>query len=189
MNSIWTLVLLVLTFLIFTIILWAILCFNRLILLQNRQKEGWSGIEVQLKRRHDLVPLLVSAVKGYAAHEQSTFQAVTEARSQAIAHLTPGESPQAESNLSGSLGNVLLLAEDYPDLKASGNFHTLMEELVQVENDIQFARRFYNGAVRDFSNQAQMFPGNLVAGTFQFIPGPYFELSLATEKEAPEVHL
>jgi len=174
---------------LFALAAWVILYYNRFIGLRNQQIEGWSGIEVQLKRRHDLIPRLVETVRGYSGHEQTTLRKVTEARSYACSHLTPSESPEAESRLSGDLAQVLMLAEDYPDLKANTTFQQLMEQLVEVENQIQYARRFYNGAVRDFRNQTQMFPGNLVAGLFKFEALPFFELSTPTEGINPEIRL
>jgi LemA protein len=169
--------------------LWIVLLFNRLVRLRNQQKEGWSGIEIQLKRRHDLVPRLVTVVRGYTEHEKKTLEATAQARTHAASHLNPEESPAAESGLSQHLGTLIALAENYPNLKAAGNFQQLFRELVNIENDIQFARRFYNGAVRDFRNATMIFPNNLIAGPMGFQPAPFFELSCTTEAINPGVKL
>lgn len=147
---------------------WLILTYNGLITLRNRVEEAWSDIEVQLKRRYDLIPNLVNTVKGYAKHEEGVFTKVTEARSRAMQAGTPAEHAQAENMLSQSLKSLFAVAESYPDLKASENFHHLQTELVDAEDKIQAARRFYNGQTRDFNTKLQIFPTNLIGNALGF---------------------
>lgn len=159
----------------------AVVMYNRFITLENRAEEAWADIDVQLKRRHDLIPNLVDTVKGYMEHEQDTFQQVTEARSQAMQAGSPQEQGQAEDMLSNALKSLFAVAEDYPDLKASDNFKELQRELTDTENKIQAARRFYNGNVRDLNTAVETFPQNIIAGMFGFSQREYFEL----EEESP----
>ncbi len=140
--------------------------YNSLVTLQQRVEEGWSDIDVQLKRRYDLIPNLVETVKGYARHEQEAFDRVTRARSQALSAQSVAEHGKAENMLTGALKSVFALAEAYPDLKANQNFAKLQEELSDTENKIQAARRFYNGMVRDFNTKLEVFPSNMIAGFF-----------------------
>lgn len=165
---------------------WLARAFNRLVRARNRMREGWSGIEVQIKRRHDLVPRLVETVKAYCAHERKVLEAVTRERGTAQAAKTPGEATRAEQSLGKGLGRIVALAEAYPELKADASFRDLMTRLVEIENEIQYARRYYNGSVRDLNNLIESFPTNLVARLFGFRPGEFFEVSIASERLAPE---
>jgi LemA protein len=169
------------------IILWIIFIYNRLITLRNRAREAWSDIDVQLKRRHDLIPNLVETVKGYASHERETFENVTEARVKAISAQGMKERAEAENVLSNTLKTLFAVAENYPDLKASTNFLELQRELSDTENKIQSARRFYNGNIRDLNIKIESFPANIIAGLFKFIKMEFFGIEEAEEREAPEV--
>lgn len=163
--------------------------YNRLVALRNQLREAWSGVDVQLKRRHDLIPNLVECVKGYRTHEQNVLEAVARERGLAqTAQGIPGTSA-AENGLTQNLRSLFAIAEAYPDLKADKNFRQLSATLVDVENDIQFARRYYNGSVRDLNNLVQTFPSLLVARGFKFTPAEFFEIETATERTAPEVKL
>ena len=158
------------------IILWAIFSYNSFVALVNRTKEAWADIDVQLKRRYDLIPNLVNTVKGYATHESSVFENVTKARSAAMGAGTPAEKGVAENNLAGALKSVFAISEAYPELKANQNFLSLQAELSDTENKIQAARRFYNGNVRDLNISVDSFPGNLIASMFHFAKQEFFEL-------------
>ena len=159
------------------LILWAIIAFNRLVSLRNRAGEAWADIEVQLKRRYDLIPNLVTTVKGYAAHESSAFENVTKARASAMgAGNNLAAKGQAENMLSGALKSIFAIAEAYPDLKANQNFLSLQNELSDTENKIQAARRFYNANVRDLNTAIQKFPSNILAGMFGFTKKEFFDL-------------
>ncbi len=166
-------------------IVWAIFAYNRFISFIQRSKEAWADIDVQLKRRYDLIPNLIETVKGYAAHERETFDSVTKARAEATSinvdptNITPEQIQAmagAEQTLTGALGKLLAVAENYPDLKANENFLELQRELTDTENKIQAARRFYNGNVRDLIIALDSFPSNLIAKMFSFKPMEYFEL-------------
>jgi len=157
------------------ILLWAMLAFNRLVRLRNQFRTAWADIDVQLQRRHDLVPQLVEAVKGYAAHERATLEAVAELRNQALAAHGAARQGQAESMLEHSLSRLIALQEAYPELKASDNFRQLSAGLVEVEDHLQYARRFYNGAVRDFNDAIQRFPTLAIAGPFGFRTAEFFQ--------------
>ena len=150
--------------------------YNHLITLVQRTKEAWADIDVQLKRRYDLIPNLVETVKGYAAHEKTTLEGVTAARTAAMNAQGPEAKAQAENMLSGALKSIFALSEAYPDLKANQSFLSLQAELSDTENKIQAARRFYNGNVRDLSTAMQVFPGNIIANMFHFEAQKYFEL-------------
>jgi LemA protein len=170
--------------------LFFIALYNRLVTLRQRVKEAWADIDVQLKRRHDLIPNLVETVKGYATHEASVFQKVTEARAAAVAagaSGTPEQRAQAENVLTGALRSVFAVAEAYPQLQASQNFRDLQENLTATEDKISFARRFYNGNVRDYNTALQTLPTSIFAGMLGFQPEQYFELTDATEREVPQV--
>lgn len=168
------------------IVLWAIGMYNGLIRLKNRVDEAWSDIDVQLKRRHDLIPNLVSTVKGYAAHEKEVFEKVTEARANAISAGTAEEKAGAENMLSGALKSLFAVAEAYPDLKANQNFLELQRELTDTEDKIQASRRFYNANVRDFNTKVEVFPTNIFAGMLHFVKREFFEAE-AGEKENVKV--
>jgi LemA protein len=165
-----------------------VVIYNGLVGARNRVDEAWSGIDVQLKRRHDLVPNLVAAVKGYAAHEQSTLQAVTDARAQAVSAQGAGPTATAENELSARLLDVRAVAEGYPELRASENFQQLQVELSQLEDEIQAARRLYNGNVQSYDTKRQVFPNSIVAARGPFPSKPLFELAdPAAERANPQV--
>jgi LemA protein len=161
------------------LVLWAVLAFNGLVSKRNRAQEAWSDIDVQLKRRYDLIPNLVNTVKGYATHESTAFENVTKARAAAMGATGLADKGQAETALAASLKSVFAIAEAYPDLKANQNFLSLQGELTDTEDKIQAARRFYNGNVRDLNTSIQAFPGNLIAGAFRFTPMEFFQLDAA----------
>lgn len=168
------------------VLAWLITVFNGLIRLKNRVQEAFSDIDVQLKRRHDLIPNLVETVKGYAKHERELFEKVTKARTAAISAQGVAEKGQAENMLSQTLKSIFAVAENYPDLKASQNFLQLQDELSDTENKIQAARRFYNGQVRDFNTKTQLFPNNLIAGAMGFKDFEFFQPE-ASERKNVEV--
>jgi LemA protein len=189
MNAMWILIGVVVLMLVY-----GIAAYNKFIKLIQRAKEAWADIDVQLKRRYDLIPNLVSTVKGYAAHESETLNAVTEARAAATqthvdpSNITPDQIAAmagAESSLSGALGRLMAISENYPDLKANTNFLELQRELSDTENKIQAARRFYNGNVRDLNIAIQSFPSNLIAGMFSFKSEEFFELEEGSEEKEP----
>lgn len=170
------------------LVLWAVGLYNRLVRARNEIKNAWSQIDVQLKRRWDLIPNLVETVRGYMQHERETLEAVTKARQQAIS--VTGDvaaRAQAESLLSQTLRSLFAVAENYPDLKANQNFMALQEELTSTENRIAFARQYYNDAVLRLNNLIQMFPSNLIARLFGFNPEVYFQLEAPEERRRPEV--
>lgn len=168
------------------VVLWVIAVFNGLIRLKNRTDEAWSDIDVQLKRRHDLIPNLIETVKGYAAHERQAFESVTNARAKAIGAQGIEEKGKAENMLSGTLKTLFAVAENYPQLKANENFLQLQNELSDTENKIQAARRFYNGNVRDLNIKIETFPSRIIAGMLGFKKREFFEAE-AGEKEVPQV--
>jgi len=160
------------------LVVWAVLVYNRLVTLVNRSKEAWADIEVQLKRRYDLIPNLVNTVKGYATHESSAFENVTKARNMAMGAQGPTAAhAQAENMLTGALKSIFALAEAYPDLKANQNFLALQNELSDTENKIQAARRFYNTNIRDLNTKIEVFPSNFLAGIFHFSKMEFFDLA------------
>jgi LemA protein len=161
---------------VFLLVIWLISMYNSFISMINRVKEAWSDIEVQLKRRYDLIPNLVSTVKGYATHESTAFEKVTQARAAAMGAKTMGDHTKSEVLLSGAVSGIFGIAEAYPDLKANTNFIGLQNELSDTENKIQAARRFYNGNVRDFNTVIESFPQNLMAKIFSFTKQEFFEL-------------
>jgi len=164
----------------------AVFIYNSLIVKRNRVDEAWSDINVQLKRRYDLIPNLVDTVKGYAKHEKELFEKVTQARSAAMGAGTMAEKAQAENMLSQTLKSLFAVSENYPDLKASQNFLQLQDELSDTENKIQAARRFYNGNVLEFNNTIQQFPTNVFAGVFNFSKRDFFQLENEAEKQVPK---
>ncbi|MFH1457475.1 MAG: LemA family protein [Patescibacteria group bacterium] len=169
------------------VVLWLAGVYNALVRLNNKTKEAWSDIDVQLKRRHDLIPNLVETVKGYAKHEKAVFTQVTDARANAISAKNPTESAQAENALTGALKSLFAVAENYPELKASQNFQELQKQLEETENKIEASRRFYNANVRDFNTKIETFPTNMVAGMFKFKRYDFYEVADAKEKENVEV--
>ncbi|HOK35152.1 MAG TPA: LemA family protein [Candidatus Pacearchaeota archaeon] len=169
------------------LILWGIAIYNELVKRRNRCKEAWADIDVQLKRRYDLIPNLVETVKGYAGHERELFEKVTEARTQAMGAKDLKEKGEAENNLSNTLKSLFAVAENYPELKASQNFLELQRELRDTEDKLQAARRFYNSNVRDFNTQIETFPSNVIASMFNFKPMEFFELGEIKEKEPVKV--
>jgi len=172
---------------VLAIVLWIL--YNRLVRLRNQLKNAWAQIDVQLKRRHDLIPNLVETVKGYMKHERETLEAVTKARNlaQQASSAGAGQRGKAEGELSSALSRLLAVVERYPDLKANQNFLALQEELTSTENKISFSRQFYNDSVLKYNNQTQMVPSNIVASMFRFKAGEFFEVTLAAEREAPKV--
>jgi LemA protein len=165
------------------------LFYNRFVKLRNMVKEGWSGIDVQLTRRAALIPNLVETVKGYMAHERNLLFEITDLRSRSLRSEKVGEKGEIETALSSSLGNLIAVAEGYPDLKASGNFLALQKELADIEDQIQMARRYYNGTVRNFNIAVESFPGNLVAKPFAFVQAEFFALDDADERPAPRISM
>ena len=162
--------------------------YNKLVRLRNTVKSSWSDIDVQCKKRYDLVPNLVETVKGYAAHEKSVFEKVTQARSMAMQASSPGEVAKAENMLRDTLKSLFAVAEAYPELKANANFQQLQTQLQELENSIESARRYYNAVVRDYNTMTESFPSNLIASQFKFEKAEFFELEEPTaERKAPKV--
>jgi len=169
------------------LILFVIGIYNALVRLRNQVDNAWSQIDVQLKRRHDLIPNLVETAKGYMKHERETFEAITKARSQAMGARSVSEASKAEGALGEALSKFMLVVENYPELKANQNFLALQEELSSTENRIAFARQNYNDQVLFFNNKTQMFPSNIIAGMFAFGKRDFFEVQIAAEREVPKV--
>ncbi len=169
------------------LLIWAIFIYNKLVRDKNRVLAAWSDIDVQLKRRHDLIPKLVEAVKVYSDYEQSTLKEITRLRTQAEQTPAPGEKGRLEGSLTGHIRNMLLLAEAYPDLKASGQYLDLLQQLSDVENHIQYARRYYNGSVRNLNVRIDSFPDLLIARLFRYRKAEFFELESAVEADPPEI--
>ncbi len=163
--------------------------FNRLIRLKNQVREAWSGVDVQLKRRHDLVPMLVDCVRGYQVHEKGLFDDLAQTRARALDARGAASASPVEQELGGRLRALVALAEAYPELKAGQNFSELSRNLVEIEDQLQYARRFYNGSVRDFNNLVESFPSRIVAGLCGFAPADFFEIESAVERKTPEVRL
>jgi LemA protein len=173
--------------LVAVVIIMLVSIYNSLIRLRNQVKNAWSQIDVQLKRRHDLIPNLIETVKGYMTHERETLQNITDARSKAMGADTVADKAKAESALSGAMSKFFLVVENYPDLKANQNFLALQEELTSTENKISFARQSYNDQVLFYNNKIEMFPSNIIAGMFNFNKEDFFEIEDATEREVPKV--
>ncbi|MBN2267426.1 MAG: LemA family protein [Candidatus Babeliaceae bacterium] len=169
------------------VILWGIAAYNRLVQLKALSDEGWSGIDVQLKRRYDLVPNLVAVVKQYSIHEKEVLEKVTQYRSMAINATTVADKATAEVGLSQTLKTLFAVAESYPDLKANINFLELQKDLGSLEHELQLARRYYNGAARNYNIATRTFPASLIAHLTGFIPVPYFEVDNAAERQNPQV--
>ncbi len=180
--------LLILLGLIAVIVGWVVGMYNGLVAVRNQVKEAWAQVDVQLKRRYDLIPNLLETVKGYMNHERETLEAVTQAR--AAVGGSGGNMEQrmaAEAGLTGALGRLFAVSERYPDLKASTNFLALQEELASTENKISFSRQFYNEVVMRMNNKVQMFPSNIIAGMFNFTAEKFFEIENEVERDAPKV--
>jgi len=173
---------------IVVLVIFVIGIYNALIQLRNQVDNAWSQIDVQLKRRHDLIPNLVETAKGYMKHESETFKAITEARSKAMGAGSVADSAKAEGSLGQALSNFMLVVENYPDLKANQNFLSIQEELTSTENKISFARQSYNDQVLFFNNKIQMFPSNIVANSFNFGKRDFFEIEDAAQREVPKVN-
>ena len=179
-------------FLIFVVVIGLLIAvfvgiYNSLVKLRNMSEQSWSDIDVQLKRRYDLVPNLVETVKGYASHEKDTFEKVVQARNAAMQASSPGDKAQAENILQSTLKSLFALAESYPDLKANQNFVELQKELSNIEEQIQLSRRYYNAVVRDLNTKIESVPSNVVANMFGFAKKEYFELDSTEERRAPQV--
>jgi len=168
-------------------LLWGVGVYNGLVKLKNIMLEAWSGVDVQLKKRYDLIPNLLETVKGYASHEKELFENVTKARANAQQADGIAEQQAAEKSLQSALVNVFAVAEAYPDLKANENFQQLQTELSVIEKDIEMARRYYNGSVRDYNTKIESFPSNLIAGAFKFDKAEFFEIENAAERAVPKV--
>jgi LemA protein len=179
--------LLIILGIIVVLVIWLIGIYNSLVKLRNQVKNAWSQIDVQLKRRHDLIPNLIETVKGYMKHEKETLENITAYRSQAMEASSVGEKAKAEGLLGGALGQLQVAVEAYPDLKANQNFLSLQEELTSTENKISFSRQNYNDQVLFYNNKIQMFPSNIVANMFSFNEEEFFELEDPSEKAVPKV--
>jgi LemA protein len=179
--------LIVIVAIIVVLALAAVVIYNRLVRLRNRAENSWAQVDVQLRRRYDLIPNLVETVKGYASHERATFEEVTRARTAAQQASGVAEQAQAENVLTAAIGRLFAVAEDYPELRASENFQQLQTELSEVEQKIAVARQIYNDAVLSYDNALETVPTNVVAGMFNFEPMPYFEVEDAAAREAPQV--
>lgn len=177
----------VLLVLLILVVVGVVAVYNRLVRLRVQCDNAWADIDVQLKRRHDLIPNIVQTVKGYAAHERDTLEEVVAARNQAMAAEGPAAQAEAEGMLTNALKSLFALSEDYPDLKAAENFRQLQSTLSEIESALQNARRYYNAVVRDFNTKVQQFPSNLVAGTFGFETREFFALAEESERAVPEV--
>jgi LemA protein len=171
------------------IIIYIAITYNRLIQKRNMLQEAWSNVDVQLKRRHDLIPNLIEAVKGYAKHEKKIFEDITRIRSQSMSVDTVKEKSKSERSLTESLRNLFAVAEAYPDLKANQNFMDLQKKLTDIEEEIQMARRYYNGTTRDFNILVESVPSNIIARLFNFPIRDYFEIEVTGEREVPAVKL
>lgn len=168
------------------VVLWAIMTYNGLVSRRAMVAEGWSGIDAQLKRRSDLIPNLVETVKGYATHERTTFDELTKMRAGAGSQ-DPAQRAASETAITAAIGKIMAVAEAYPDLKASANFQSLQKDLADLEDQIQLARRYYNGAVRNFNVSVQQFPSNLIANMGGFTAAQFFQLDNAAERNVPKV--
>jgi len=172
-------------FLLITVVV-VVSIYNKLVAFKNRMQEAWSGIDVYLKKRHDLVPNLVETVKGYAAHEKQTFEDVARCRAQAMNATGQSAQMESEAGLGKALGRLMAVAESYPELKANLNFMQLQKQLAQIEEELALSRRYYNGTVRENNIYVERFPSNLIAGMFNFPKGTFFEID-KTEKSVPDV--
>ena len=182
-----TATLIVLAVVVVVVLVVSVLIYNGLVRRRNQVDNAWSQIDVQLKRRYDLIPNLVETVKGYARHERGTLEAVTEARARAINAQGPADQATAENALTGALKSLFAVAEAYPDLKANQNFLSLHEELTSTEDRVAYARQFYNDSVLSYNNKLQTFPRNVVAGMFNFVAAALLEITEPAKREAPKV--
>ncbi len=180
-------VLIVLLALIGLALLFGVVIYNQLVRLKNMVAEGWSGIDVQLKKRTNLIPNLVETVKGYMGHERELLEKVTDLRSKSMRTTDPAEKAEVEGALTRSLAQILAVAEQYPDLKASQNFLDLQGQLAEIENDIEMARRYYNGTARNLNIKVESFPSNFIAGMFQFTQAEFFEIEDKKDRQTPQV--
>lgn len=178
---------LIISGIVILIILYAITIYNKLVKNRTLVEEGWSGMDVFLKKRYDLIPNLVETVKGYATHEKETFENVTQARANAINASGVAEQQQAENNLNKALMNLYAVAEQYPDLKANTNFINLQNQVESLEGEIEKSRRYYNGTVRENNILVETFPSNIIAGMYGFVKQKFFELTNITERETPQI--
>jgi LemA protein len=181
--------LIVLIIVVALVVIWFVASYNRLVTSRNRAQESWSQIDVELKRRHDLIPNLVETVRGYAQHERGTLEAVTQARANAVAQIPSGDAAKiasAENALTQSLRSLFAVAESYPELKAVQTFSNLQEQLTATEDKIEFARRYYNGSVREYNTAIQRLPTSLIAGAMSFQPMSYFEAA-ESDRDVPRV--
>lgn len=167
------------------LVLWWIVTYNRFIRLRNQLREGWSGIDVQLKRRHDLVPALVESVRGFRDHEKELLEAVVRERTEAQSATDASSATEPEAALSRDLGKIIAIAESYPEIQSSAHFLQLMRDLVEIEETLQYARRYYNGTVRDWNNLVETLPSGIVAGVSRFAPASFFEIEQASERLPP----
>jgi LemA protein len=173
--------------LIGVVIAYLVFAYNSLISNKNMVGEGWSGIDVQLRRRADLIPNLIETVKGYASHEDKLFRDIAELRAKSIAGGSVGEQSQVGQAMSAALGRVFAIAEAYPELKADANFRDLQDKLSAIEDEIQLSRRYYNGTVRNFNTMIESFPSNLIANFFHFTKSEFFDIGDAAAREVPKV--
>jgi LemA protein len=171
------------------LVLWFIIVYNLFVKDRNLIKEAWSGIDVQLKRRHNLIPGLVETVKAYSKYERALFNEITEQRSKTVRIENVKDKATAENDISGKLKSLFAVVEDYPDLKANVNFLDLQNQLTEVEDQLQYSRRYYNGTVRNYNIRVESFPSNIVANIFDFKQEEFFEITLATERKTPEVKI
>lgn len=169
------------------VLVWGISLYNRLVSSRNRTREAWSGIDVSLAKRYDLVPNLVATVKGYATHEKETLEKVISYRTASVNANTIGEKAAAAGGLTSALGSLMAVAEAYPELKADANFRQLQSELADIEHNLESARRYYNGTARENNNMVERFPSNILAGMFAFKASPYWEVADTAHRERPAV--
>ena len=180
-------ILIIIVFILAVLFIWTIMIYNKLVSNRNMADEGWSSIDVQLKRRADLIPNLIQTVRAYMKHEEGLLSRISELRSQSIAARQVSDQSKAEGELSRSLGQLFAIAENYPDLKANQNFLQLQNQLSDMEEHIQMARRYYNGSVRNYNIQVESFPDMIIASSFKFRKKDYFELVNPVEREVPKV--
>jgi LemA protein len=179
----------VISAIILVIVFWFVIVYNKFIKDKNLIREAWSGIDVQLKRRNDLIPNLVDAVKGYSGYEKSLFEKITELRNKSASQQQVKEKAHTENDLTKAIVNLFAVAEAYPDLKANTNFLDLQKQLAETEDQLQYARRYYNGVVRDYNIRVESFPSNLIANTFNYKVEDYFEIEIASERISPQVKI